>query len=57
MEGVHFKFLVVDSRIILNGTSTFGMGERTYKRDSWRALVNAVMKLLVPKYLENFSNS
>jgi len=44
MEGVRSKYLDVDGRIILNGTSTSVIGDRTEKRDSWPS----VMKLLVP---------
>jgi hypothetical protein len=29
MEGVHLKYLVIDVRVILNGTLTSGMGDRT----------------------------
>jgi hypothetical protein len=58
-ERVHFKYLGVDGRIILNGSSRSEMGSVDWiylaqDRDRWRAVVNAVMNLRVPQNAGNF---
>jgi hypothetical protein len=52
-ERDHWVDLGVDGRIILNGSSRGGMWDMDWievakDRDSWRALVNAVIKLRIP---------
>ena len=62
-ERAHLEDLGVDGRIIVKWIFKEWHGggvdwiDMTLDRDRWRALVNAVMNLRVPKHLGNFLTS
>ena len=59
MEGNHLEDLIIDGNIILEWMGCGGMDwiEQAQDRDSWWALVNAVMNFRVPQNEGNFLTS